>query len=122
MGIWSRSLLMEIKEATGFAWLQGYVKYIWMVHPQRLYYSMFGLWWIVCVLHKQQITQKVYDTHNNAMDAHVSKGGTPATLYTAHPNTEVKQQLIATLLENMKLMGLTKQGCLLSQHKLTHLD
>ena len=310
MGIWSRSLLMEIKEATGFAWLQGYVKYIWMVHPQRLYYSMFGLWWMVCVLHnagmaeaaggeivagetvgahisriflvnnnyigvkqvpfphfkntfvegyqqvqissafystgwhldgwkciplrpnqtpgfrlpdvmitngvevipfefkctsgsnfnterhmlhmttyknttdvlavsclqqsaytqastlfldeciqqniqhpevmltlltanelwedlpsqlqqaltqsvelhKQQITQKVYDTHNNAMDAHTAAGGTPATLYTAQPNTEVKQQLIATLLENMKLMGLTKQGCLLSQHKLTHLD
>ena len=56
------------------------------------------------------------------MDAHTAAGGTPATLYTAHPDTEVKQQLIATLLDNMKLVGLTKEGCLLSQHKLIYPD
>ena len=73
-------------------------------------------------LHKQQITPQVYNTHNDAMDAHTAAGGTPATLYTAHPNTQVKQQLITQLLANMKLMGLTKQGCLLSQHKLIYPD
>lgn len=72
-------------------------------------------------LHKQLVTQTVYDTHNNAMDAHTARGGVPATLYTAHPNLNIKQQIIAQLLANMKLVGLTKQSCLLSQHKFTPL-
>ena len=29
---------MEIMKATGFGWLQGYVKYMYYMHPQRLYY------------------------------------------------------------------------------------